>query len=73
MVTVSKKKNYIGEKIRKHIKTNRLTNGYVIKHLSDNGIIVSDSKFSNKLYGIRDSFTEQEIEVINKLFFIKDF
>jgi len=25
-----------------------------------------DSKFSNKLYGVRDKFNEQELEIINE-------
>lgn len=59
------KKVYVGELIRKHIKDSRLTNGYVIKGLSDKGINISPPKFSNKIYGIIDKFTEDEINAIS--------
>jgi hypothetical protein len=60
------KETYVGELIRKEIKDQKITNGFVIKRLNDAGIEMSDTKFSNKIYGERDLFTNEEIEIINK-------
>lgn len=60
------KETYVGELIRKEIKSQKLTNGYVIKRLNDAGIETTDTRFSNKLYGERDTFTEEEVQIINK-------
>lgn len=57
---------YVGELIRKEIKDQKLTNGFVIKKLQDSGIEMSDTKFSNKIYGVRDTFTPEEVDIINK-------
>lgn len=69
---MKKEQIYVGELIRKHIKDSKLTNGYVLKGLSDKGINISPPKFSNKLYGSLDKFTEQEVvfisEILNKEF-----
>lgn len=56
---------YVGELIRKEIKDQSVTNMFVIKRLIDAGIEMSETKFSNKLYGQRDTFLETEISVIN--------
>lgn len=64
---MKKEKVYVGELIRKHIKDSCLTNGYVIKGLSDKGIKISPPKFSNKIYGFIDKFTENEIEAISTI------
>lgn len=56
----------VGDLFRKEIKNQRLTNGYCIKALQDAGIEMSDAKFSNKIYGIRDKFTQEEIDVMNR-------
>lgn len=60
------KETYVGELIRKEIKDQKITNGFVIAKLKQAGIEMSDTRFSNKIYGERDTFTEQEIEIINK-------
>jgi hypothetical protein len=62
-----KEKAYVGELIRKYIKDNKLTNGYVIKGLIDAGIPITDTRFSNKIYGEREQFSAQEIALINKI------
>lgn len=62
-----KQKIYVGEQIRKHIKDNKLTNGYVIKGLNDLGIVLSDTRFSNKIYGEREQFSEEEVSSINDI------
>ena len=59
-------KTYVGELIRAEIKRQQLTNGFVIQRLIKAGIEMSDTRFSNKIYGKRDAFTEAEVEVINK-------
>lgn len=59
-------KNYVGWAIRDEIKAQRLTNGYVIHKLQEANIDIADTKFSNKIYGERDKFTEDEIKIINK-------
>ena len=56
---------YVGELIRKEIKSQKITNGFVIARLVTAGIEMSDARFSNKIYGERDKFTEQEIKIIN--------
>lgn len=58
---------YVGEQIRKAIKDKRVTNGYVIQGLKDAGEEMSDTKFSNKIYGDRDKFTEPEVKLISKI------
>ena len=57
---------YVGELIRAEIKKQNLKNGFVIQRLVKAGIKMTDSRFSNKIYGERDKFTEQEVQVINK-------
>ena len=59
------KTDYVGELIRKEIKNQRVTNGYVIHGLKDKGIEMSDTKFSNKIYGERDTFQPNEISAIS--------
>ena len=61
----TKEKTYVGELIRKEIKDQRLTNGYVINFFKKAGIEMSDTKFSNKIYGERDSFTPEEVLIAN--------
>lgn len=56
---------YVGELIRKEIKDQRLTNGFVIRFLVNAGHEISDTKFSNKIYGERDQFTPEEVEIVN--------
>lgn len=62
---MEKRKVYVGELIRKHIKDSCLTNGYVIKGLSDKGFKISPPKFSNKIYGVIDKFTQEEVDAIS--------
>ena len=64
---MAKEKIYVGELIRKHIKDSCLTNGYVIKGLIDKGVKMSPPKFSNKIYGVIDEFTEQEVSLISEI------
>lgn len=67
-----KQKEYVGESFRRRIKELKVTNGYVIKGLSDAGIKLSDTVFSNKIYGVRDTFNEQESEIINNILFVNN-
>lgn len=62
---MTKEETYVGELIKKSIREQKLTNGYVITRLIKDGIEMSESKFSNKLYGERDKFTPQEVEKIS--------
>lgn len=64
---MTNKTEYVGEQIRKEIKRQRVTNGYVIHGLKENGIEMSDTKFSNKIYGERDIFQPNEISVISSI------
>lgn len=64
---MKKEKDYVGELIRKEIKQKRLTNGYVIQGLKEKGIEMSDTKFSNKIYGVRDLFNETEVNAISEI------
>jgi hypothetical protein len=59
---------YVGLKIRDTIKEKKVKNGYVISAFKDAGIIVSDASFSNKIYGEREQFTKEELEIASKLF-----
>ncbi len=68
---MNKQKEYVGELIRKEIKQKRLTNGYVIQGLKEKGIDMSDTKFSNKIYGVRDLFNEAEVTAISEILSIK--
>ena len=62
------KKQYVGELVRAEIKNQHLKNGYVIAKLKENhGIPISESSFSNKIYGKRDVFKTKEVEAINKI------
>ena len=61
-----KEKEYVGELIRREIKKQKLTNGYVIARMVAAGIEMSDSKFSNKIYGERDTFNEPEVAIANE-------
>lgn len=63
---MAKEKKYVGLLIRDEIKLQRVTNGFVIQKLEKAGIKMPDSKFSNKLYGIRDKFNAEEVAIINK-------
>ena len=58
-------KRYVGLDIRDEIKAQRITNGNLIYKLKQAGIEIADTKFSNKIYGERDRFTEDELKVIN--------
>ncbi len=60
-----KEEIYVGELVRKFIKDNKLTNGYAIKILNDAGFPLTDTRFSNKIYGEREQFTQTEIDVLN--------
>lgn len=60
-----KEKIYVGELIRKFIKDNKLTNGFAIKILNDGGFPVTDTKFSNKIYGERERFDQDELNALN--------
>lgn len=62
-----KQLQYVGERIRTEIKKKRLTNGYVLLMLKDRGIPMSEPSFSNKLYGVRQSFTDQEVKEISEI------
>lgn len=62
----TKEEVYVGEHIRKEIKDQKLTNGYVIAFFKKAGIEMSDTKFSNKIYGERDSFTPLEVTIANE-------
>lgn len=64
---MEKETTYVGEVIRKHIKDNFLTNSYVIQSLKKAGIKMNDTKFSNKLYGKRDEFKQEEVNAISKI------
>lgn len=63
----AKQEEYVGETIRRVIKDKYLTNGYVIQAMKENGIEMTDTKFSNKIYGKRDSFKPDEITVISEI------
>ena len=56
--------NYVGELIRKTIKSKYLTNTYVIEKLKERGVKINPSSFSNKIYGIRDKFSDLEAKEI---------
>lgn len=56
---------YVGELIRKEIKDQSVTNMFVIKRIIEAGMEMSEAKFSNKLYGKRDTFLDTELSVIN--------
>lgn len=58
---------YVGELIKKSIREKRVTNGYVIHALIEAGIEMNDVKFSNKIYGVRARFTEEEVKKIAKI------
>lgn len=62
---MGKEKTYVGEVIRKHIKDNFLTNSYVVNAMKNVGFKINDTKFSNKLYGKRDEFKQDEIDAIS--------
>lgn len=63
----TKTKEYVGEAIRREIKRKMVTNGYVIKGLQDRGIEMSDTKFSNKIYGQRDTFQPNEVSAVSEI------
>ena len=63
---MSKQKRYVGLDIRDEIKAQRITNGNLIFKLKQAGIEIADTKFSNKIYGERDKFTEDEVKIINE-------
>lgn len=62
-----KEKEYVGELIRAAIKRKMVTNGFVIQGLKDRGIEMSDTKFSNKIYGMRDTFQPNEVSAVNEI------
>lgn len=62
-----KQAQYVGERIRAEIKRKRLTNGYVLLMLKDRNMGMSEPTFSNKLYGVRQSFTDQEVKEISEI------
>lgn len=65
---------YVGELIRKAIKDIRITNGFVIMALSDMDVKITPASFSNKIYGVREQFTYDEVKAINKIkIFKQDF
>jgi len=64
---MKKEQTYVGELIRKEIKDAMVTNGYVIKGLEENGVKLTPTNFSNKIYGVRDKFTESEVQLISKI------
>lgn len=57
---------YVGELIRKEIKDQKVTNGFVIRYFAEAGLEMSDTKFSNKIYGERDRFTPEEVFICSK-------
>lgn len=61
----TEEKVYVGELIRKSIKDQKLTNGFVISKLVADKIEMTDTRFSNKIYGIRDKFTDEEVKKIS--------
>lgn len=63
----TKTKVYVGEQIRSTIKKKMVTNGFVIQGLKDKGIEMSDTKFSNKIYGVRDTFEPNEVSAITEI------
>lgn len=65
-IIMKKEKKYVGLLVRDEIKSQRVTNGFVIQKLEKAGIKMPDSKFSNKLYGVRDKFNIEELAVINE-------
>lgn len=58
---------YVGEKVRSTIKRKMVTNGFVIQGLKDRGIEMSDTKFSNKIYGMRDTFQPNEVSAMAEI------
>jgi hypothetical protein len=64
---MKKEQTYVGELIRKEIKDAMVTNGYVIKGLDEMGVKLTPTNFSNKIYGVRDKFTESEVQLISKI------
>ncbi len=58
---------YVGELIRKRIKDMKVLNGFVISSLKESGMEMSDTTFSNKIYGERDKFNEEEVKKISKI------
>lgn len=58
---------YVGESIRREIKRKMVTNGYVISGLKERGIEMSDTKFSNKIYGMRDTFQPNEVVAVGEI------
>lgn len=63
----TKEKTYVGELIRAEIKRQQVKNGFVISRLNQAGIEMSDATFSNKIYGERDTFEENEVNAINEI------
>lgn len=58
---------YVGELIRKRIKEMKVLNGFVIDALKEAGMEMSDTVFSNKIYGGRDKFNVEEVKKISKI------
>lgn len=63
----TKDKIYVGTLIRDEIRKQQVKNGFVISKMNLAGLDMSDVKFSNKIYGERDSFKKEEIESINTI------
>ncbi len=58
----------VGKLIRDKIKEMRVTNGYVIYQMVDeDGNTMSEPVFSNKIYGNRNKFTDEEVKKISKI------
>lgn len=56
--------DYPGIEIRNRIKRMNLTNAFIIETAK---LEMSAATFSNKLYGQRHKFTDQEVEKINAI------
>lgn len=56
---------YVGFLIRDEIRKQKVKNGFVIAKLQNAGIEISETVFSSKLYGERDTFNQQEVDAIN--------
>lgn len=61
----TKDKVYVGDLIRAEIRKQQVKNGFVISRLNSEGLDMSDVKFSNKIYGERDTFNQREVDAIN--------
>ena len=62
---------YKGDLIKKEIKRLGYFNTKIISELGKRGFIMTDVNFSNKIYGVRDRFTDPELKAISKILKIK--